>query len=137
MSYRMACERADLIAGVMSLAGNAATTPSNCTPSQPVSVLHLHGTADGTVPFAANGMGAEPSVTQWATHDGCGTTRSATVTLDLDTQVTGSETSGQATSGCPGNVGVELWTMTDSGHIPLLVDTFATTVFDWLSAHKR
>ena len=135
MSYRMALERADMIAGIMSLAGNVPTV--SATPSQPVSVLHLHGTADAVVPYTGT-LGAVVDVEKWAAHDGCtSTTRSLTVTLDLDTAVSGSETTGETTMGCPSGVAVELWKMEGSGHIPLLVTTFATTVFDWLAAHKR
>jgi polyhydroxybutyrate depolymerase len=136
MAYRMACERADVIAGIGSLAGNAATTASMCQPSKPVSVLHMHGTLDDTVPF--NGSpGAVYDVAQWATHDGCGTTRTATVTLDLDTQVTGSETRGETTSGCPSGVAVDLWTMEGSSHIPIFTTTAIDEIFGWLTAHKR
>lgn len=141
MSYRMACERADLIAGITSLAGNAASTPSSCNPSRPVSVLHMHGTADATVPYTGGttfgGGGAVSSVEQWAAHDACGTTRTPTVTLDLDTVVAGSETHGETTAGCGSDVAVDLWTMEGSGHIPGFNDMIPGVIFDWLLAHKR
>ncbi len=141
MAYRLACERADLIAGIVSLAGNASSMPASCTPSRAVSVLHLHGTIDTTVPFAGGGgfggIGAVASVEQWATHDGCGATRAPTVTLDLDTMVAGAETRGEATSGCPTKTGVELWTLDGSGHIPIFNPPVAKTLLDWLLAHKR
>ncbi len=141
MSYRMACERADLIAGVASLAGNAITPSDLCTPSRPVSVLHMHGTLDTTVPYAGGsgvgGIGAVGSVDQWAGHDGCTTTRTATTTQDLDTLVAGAETHGETATGCPSGVAIDLWTMEGSSHIPVVVDSFAQTVFDWLAAHKR
>jgi polyhydroxybutyrate depolymerase len=137
MAYRMACERADLIAGIVSLAGNASTTASACTPSRAVSVLHLHGTLDEAVPYVEGGTGAVADVTQWATHDGCGSTRTATVTLDLDTLVAGSETHGETTGGCPTKVAVDLWTLEGSSHIPIFAPAIATTLLDWLTAHKR
>ena len=46
MAYRMACQSADLIAGIASLAGATFLDPSRCAPSQPVNILHIHGTAD-------------------------------------------------------------------------------------------
>ncbi len=49
MSYRMACERADLVRGIGVQAGAIMT--SSCTPSASVSVLHIHGTADHNVPI--------------------------------------------------------------------------------------
>ena len=141
MSYRMACERADRIAAIISLAGNASSAPSACNPSEPVSVLHMHGTADGTVPYTGGaglgGAGAVSSVEQWANHDGCQTARTATVTLDLDTNVAGAETQGETLSGCPSGVGIDLWTLEGSGHIPIFNDSIATTLMDWFVTHKR
>lgn len=141
MSYRMACERADRISAIISLAGNASSMPSACNPSEPVSVLHMHGTADGTVPYQGGagfgGVGAVSSVNQWADHDGCQTTRTTTVTLDLDTNIAGAETHGETLGGCPSGVGIDLWTLEGSGHIPIFNDTIAPTLFDWLVAHKR
>ena len=46
MAYRMACQSADLIAGIASLAGTTFLDPSRCAPSEPVNILHIHGTAD-------------------------------------------------------------------------------------------
>jgi polyhydroxybutyrate depolymerase len=141
MAYRMACERADVITAIGSLAGNASSTPSACNPSKPVSVLHMHGTSDMTVPYDGGagfgGVGAVSSVTQWATHDACGTTRSPTVTLDLDNTVAGSETHGETTSGCPSGVAVDLWTLEGSSHIPIFTSSAIDDIFGWLSAHKR
>jgi polyhydroxybutyrate depolymerase len=114
MAYRMACERADVIAAIASLAGNASSMPSACTPSEKVNVVHMHGTVDEVVPYT----GATPSVDQWAMKNGCGTTRSETATLDLDSSVAGAETHVQPTAGCPDNGAVELWTMEGSTHIP-------------------
>ena len=51
MALRMACERADLFAAVVSHAGAAFENPASCTPSEPVSVLHIHGTEDMTILF--------------------------------------------------------------------------------------
>jgi polyhydroxybutyrate depolymerase len=133
MAYRMACERADLIAAIAPLAGNASSAPASCTPSRPVNVAHMHGTMDDRVPYA----GAAPSVDQWSMKNGCGTTRSTGPTLDLDNSVDGAETKTSTTAGCPANGAVELWTMEGSGHIPAVPTTFPTTIFDWFAAHKR
>lgn len=133
MAYRMACERADTIAAIASLAGNAASTASACNPSEPVNVVHLHGTLDDIVPFS----GAMPSVEQWAAKNGCGTTRTAAMDLDLDTNVAGAETHVAPTADCPANGAVELWTMEGSSHIPVMNNSFATTMMDWFTAHER
>lgn len=62
MSYRLACDAADLFAAVAPGAGavgtpdigggtNIAPDFTDCSPSHPISVLAMHGTADGLVPF--------------------------------------------------------------------------------------
>jgi polyhydroxybutyrate depolymerase len=49
MSYRLACELSDQIAAIAPVAPPA--TPRECSPSRPVSVMHIHGTADPCAPF--------------------------------------------------------------------------------------
>jgi polyhydroxybutyrate depolymerase len=142
MAYRMACERADVIAAIAGLAGNAASMPSACNPVRPVNVAHLHGTLDEVVPFdgggVPSGFGAEASVAQWAAHNGCtATTRTATATLDLDSNVAGAETQISVTDSCPASGAVELWRMEGSSHVPVMTSTFAPAIFGWLTAHAR
>jgi polyhydroxybutyrate depolymerase len=55
MSYRLACELADRIAGIGVVAGTLGV--DDCSPARPVSVIHVHGTADQSVPI---GGGAGP-----------------------------------------------------------------------------
>src|SRR5690606_6936851 len=49
MSYRMACEAADVIRGIMAVAGTDNT--ASCRPSRPVAVLHVHARDDELVLF--------------------------------------------------------------------------------------
>lgn len=137
MSYRMACERADIIAAILPLAGLASSQPAGCTPSQPVSVLHVHGTADPTVPFVNGGAGAEASTAQWAQKNGCGTTRTAGPDLDLEKNLAGAETHTATVDACPALGKVELWSIEGAGHIPVFQPTFTQTWLDWLTAHAR
>ncbi|TSD88419.1 polyhydroxybutyrate depolymerase [Mycobacterium sp. KBS0706] len=79
MAYRLACEAGDIFAGVAVVSG-AILVPS-CTPSRPVSVIHIHGTDDEAVPFKgtaeresyarAKFPPVQESVTFWAAFDGC------------------------------------------------------------------
>lgn len=81
MAYRFACERADRVTGVGSVAG--AVVFPGCLPSKPVSVLEIHGTEDPLVPFAGGipsapeAAGAPPFTSthdmarQWAEWNGC------------------------------------------------------------------
>jgi polyhydroxybutyrate depolymerase len=104
-----------------------------CTPSRSVSVLHIHGTADDTVPFA----GAGSSVDQWAGLDGCGSSRTPGGSLDLDTGLTGAETRQETTAGCPPEVAVDLWTIEGGGHIPSFGAAFTPAIWEWLTDHRR
>lgn len=56
MSYRLACEASDVFAAIGVVSG--ALTYANCKPTQPVSVIHIHGTADQNVPLLG-GVGSK------------------------------------------------------------------------------
>lgn len=141
MAYRMACERADVIAAIAPLAGLASSMPSACNPTRPVNVLHMHGTMDQTVPYgpltAVGELGALGSVNQWAQKNGCGTTRTPAGDLDLETSLPGAETHRYKTDGCPAGGAVELWSIEGAGHIPSLNNTFTGTVMQWFNEHSR
>ncbi len=55
MANRLACDRADVVAAIAPVAGTLGANVV-CNPSQPVSVLELHGTADNIVPFNGGPM---------------------------------------------------------------------------------
>lgn len=136
MSYRMACERADIIAAIAPLAGDASSQPETCAPSQPVNVLHMHGTADETVPFDTI-TGAEASVMQWQQKNGCATTRTAGPDLDLEQNLAGAETHTSIADGCPALGNVELWAIEGAGHVPVFSPDFNEVWFSWFQAHAR
>ena len=80
MAYRLACEASDLVAAIGAVAAVIVVAP--CEPRFPVSVLHIHGTADENVPIAG-GVGAksitkypyppvERTIAFWAAYDDCG-----------------------------------------------------------------
>ncbi len=144
MSYRMACDRSDKIAAIVSVAGATFADASACKPSQPVSVLQIHGTADGTINYdggAIQGVAypsAQGSVATWATYDGCSSTPTASATtLDLERNLDAAETSVSAYSGCPSSVAVELWTVNGGAHIPAISESFAPSIIDFLYAHPK
>lgn len=49
MSYTLACEASDLFAAVGTVSGGI--EDPNCKPSGPVSVIHIHGSADQNIPL--------------------------------------------------------------------------------------
>lgn len=76
MSYHMVCALPSRIAAIASVSGPMADSDiSGCDPNRPVPVMHMHGTADGTVPYDA---GALPSLSLvpatlafWQNNNGC------------------------------------------------------------------
>lgn len=126
MTYRLTCDHADLVDGMMVLAGAYPTTP--CTPSRPVSLIHIHGDADTEVPFSL----AQPSVTSWAQDDGCGAFAPGP-SYDLDSMQPGSETTSQIAA-CPSGVDVQFWTMAGVGHIPSYTASFMPTIWGWFTS---
>lgn len=141
MAYRMACERADVIAAIAPLAGLASSNASACNPSRPVNVLHMHGTMDEAVPYgpisAVGELGALGSVNEWAQKNGCGTSRTPAGDLDLVTSLPGAETHRYKTDSCPAGGAVELWSIEGASHVPSLTTGFNPAVMQWFSEHSR
>lgn len=131
MSYRMACERPDLVAALVSLAGSTVSVP--CTPAQTVSVLQVHGDADAVVPFAL----AQSTVVEWAERNGCDGGAQATERLDLDNAVPGADTATSTTGGCPADGAVDLWRIEGGSHIPAFSAAWEPAMWTWLQAHRR
>lgn len=144
MSYRMACDHADKIAAIASLAGATFADVEDCDPSEPVSVLQIHGTADETIAYEGGTLlgndhpSAATSAATWADYDGCAvTTVNAAAALDLDANLAGAETSTMMYEGCPAGVGVELWTIDGGAHIPARTPAMSIGILDFLFAHPK
>jgi polyhydroxybutyrate depolymerase len=148
MSYRMACDHADKIAAIASLAGAMWLDTTKCQPSQPVHVLQIHGTADQEVIYTGDtglgsGMdgypGAETTVQDWAKIDGCSLTPDTSAPpLDLDEALAGAETTVERyAAGCKSGGSAELWSIQGGSHIPAIGDTFRNDVIDFLFAHAK
>jgi polyhydroxybutyrate depolymerase len=78
LSYRLGCEMSDIFAAVAPVAGILAFSP--CLPPEPVSVLHIHGSNDVSVPIGGGGINPSsglpfPSINRtiasWVRLDGC------------------------------------------------------------------
>jgi polyhydroxybutyrate depolymerase len=78
LAYRLACEMSDVFAAIASVSGTLFFEP--CQPAQKISVLHIHGLGDTTIPFAGGQSieGALPlmppvkqGVETWVKLNGC------------------------------------------------------------------
>jgi len=145
MAYRMACEHADQIAAIASLAGAMFNDETQCAPSGPVSVLQIHGTADAVIAYngGANAgnvyPSAQTSVEDWAALDGCSLTAdTSSPPIDLEAVLPGAETTVRVYgAGCKTGGHAELWTVEGGAHIPALSSTFTSRVVDFLYAHPK
>ena len=79
MSYRMACESMPGLRGIVAVGGSTFHDPERCAGAAPVSVLHIHGTADIVIRYEGGSSntgdthypGAEEAVRRWAARAGC------------------------------------------------------------------
>jgi polyhydroxybutyrate depolymerase len=139
MAYRMACEHADVIASIVSLAGATYADPDDCDPVEPVGVVQVHGTLDPVIRYEGGVLlgnphpGAFETAAMWAAANGCdGTTEMTAAVLDLDRDIAGADTTVTRFAGCPDAGRVELWTIEGGSHVPALTEEFRVGVIDVL-----
>ncbi len=134
MAYRLACEASERIAAIGSLAGSSSDDPSWCVPSEPVSVLQIHGDADDTILYEGEaGYASATDITaRWAEYAGCATPPVAAGALDFDSSLDGAETEVLGYAGCAGDVAVELWTIRGGAHLPAVSDEGIDRALGWL-----
>ncbi|GAA3199149.1 alpha/beta hydrolase family esterase [Dactylosporangium siamense] len=144
MAYRMACEHADTVTAIVSLAGAVADDATGCAPSRPVGVLQIHGTADDTIRFDGGRNGGRPypsaatGVERWRRLNGCSDQTTPVAKLDLEAVLPGAETTVTSyRSGCRDGGQVVLWTIKDGGHVPQLSAAFTPAVIDHLLSQHR
>jgi polyhydroxybutyrate depolymerase len=119
MSYRLACEAADLFTAVapgagaigMSDIGGGTNTESDlaaCQPSKPVSVLHLHGTQDPLIAYRVQKL----SLDRIAMLNGCQST-----THPATQPASAGDTTCITYDGCPTGVDVTGCSVQGGGHV--------------------
>jgi len=156
MAYSMACQSADLIAGIASLAGTTLLDSNRCQPAAPVNILHIHGSKDIDVPYWGGSVtapdfpanmppfpGALHTVQLWAGYNGArDPTTDPGPSMDLDLAVPGLDTVITRFTNAPPGGAVELWTINGGTHDPTLYSgnsssEFAPRVIDWLLSHPK
>ncbi len=145
MAYRMACDHDDLIAGIAGLAGAMLSDPTDCGATEPVHVLHIHGTEDGSVEYEGlTGTGDNPgypgvaeSVAYWAERGSCDATPTDGAAIDLDNSVEGAETTVSRHEGCDPGGSAERWTIVGGEHIPALSEDWPERILDWLLERSK
>ena len=143
MSYRMACESMPGLRAIASVAGTSFTDPARCEGARPISVLHIHGTADRTIRYAGGDRegvslypGAEETVHRWAGRAGCAMEAAETLpSMDLVEALPAEETNvTRYATGCDRGLKVELWTIEEGRHVPRVdADDFGARVVAWFA----
>lgn len=109
LEYRLACDFADHITAIASVAGTM-RLEDPCTPSRPVSILEIHGTMDNQHPWEGSGphhaSPVDAVIQKWRDLDGCAA--NATVTTSGITETS-------RWSHCQGGTVVQL-ARVDRGH---------------------
>lgn len=125
MSYRMACECADLVRGIAAVTASLPEALA-CNPSQPVSVLILNGTDDPLMPYEGGEISifrrtlgrvrsTEDTYQFWAEANGCEEPAISDSSLDLDPE-DGTEVHMSSLDTCADGTRVELYTISGGGH---------------------
>ncbi|HKP59016.1 MAG TPA: PHB depolymerase family esterase, partial [Polyangiales bacterium] len=118
MSYRLACDAADIFTavapaaaaiGVNAIGGgtNAESDFTACAPSRPVSVLDIHGTEDPLIPYRLQA----PTLMQMSMKNGC-----ATTTKPAQQPASGGDTSCVSYEGCPAGIELTACSIQGGGH---------------------
>ena len=138
MAYHLACRGLPGLRAVASIAGTSYVDDASCEDAPPVSVLHIHGTADDVILYEgevaeplleADGdpaayASAQDMVMRWGRRAGCEWPKTSAefahyAVFDLDKFVRGPETYAfRLESGCADGIDIQLWQGVESDHTP-------------------
>lgn len=110
ISYRLACEAADLIAAIAPVSGVMVLPTEQCKPSRPISVIHFHGAKDQSVPVDGDTLhpSLKDNINFWVKHNGCDPKPKKTFEKG--------ETTCETYGACQGGVRVTLCVSQDMAH---------------------
>jgi polyhydroxybutyrate depolymerase len=118
MANRLACDRADLFSAVAPVSGTLGANV-RCTPSRPVAVLAVHGTADRVIPFnggrvvgkagQATVLAAPAMAARWRSLDDC-------AGIPAESTVRDNEVHRFASSSCGAGTAVVFMQIDGGGH---------------------
>lgn len=140
MSYRFACQNPDMVAGIAGLAGALDIDEKVCGAVKPVNLLHIHGNADQVISYEGGAIfgnqytSAMSSVNRWAKLADCGKEPTKGAPFDLLASMPGAETT-PTIYNCP-KKSIELWTIENGAHSPVLDLNFANQILNWLLSKK-
>jgi polyhydroxybutyrate depolymerase len=148
MANRLACDEADKLAAVISLAGETYKDQTKCAASAPIAYLQVQGDADMTISYTGGSPegisylpvapGAVETTQDWATKNGCDMhADTSEPMITLMTTSTGPDTTKIAYDKCQANGWAGLWTIHGGPHSPPFTPAWAPAVLDFFVAHPR
>ena len=138
MSFTFAC-KTNKVAAIVAIAG-AMDTDSDCTPSTPVSLLNIHGTADKTIKVTGGVMNNFPytsatkTVKTIASVNKC--SNPATSKKDFEPTIKGPETT-VINYACNTHTHLQFWKISNGSHSPKLPTDFAEQVISFLLKQSK
>lgn len=135
--YRLACEMSDVFAAIAPVAGPHFY--DECEPSQSVSIIHVHGLADSTVPYAGGLFvdvqslvfpPVEQGITTWTELDGC------SASVEVEKQGLAMHT---VYASCQGGTAVELYAIEGLDHSWAQPDVWpaSQTIWEFFAEHPK
>ena len=141
MSHHLACALNNRIAAIGTMSGTMSTDDiSNCIPVYKTPVMHVHGTADATVPYAGSALPSLSLVTEtidfWINVHGCSETVDSTQLIDSSND--GFTVDRFVYQNCDPISSVELWRINGGGHSFFYepVNDFTESVDIWMFFRK-
>ena len=138
MSFTFAC-KTNKVAAIVAIAG-AMDADSDCTPSTPVSLLNIHGTADKTIKVTGGVMNNFPytsatkTVKTIASVNKC--SNPATSKKDFEPTIKGTETT-VINYACNTHTHLQFWKISNGSHSPKLPTDFAEQVISFLLKQSK
>jgi len=126
MAHRFACERPELVRGILALSGTGALDHGACKAPQQLHVVQVHGDADPVVLFQGGHLFNNPAFPEstsapqtaqaWAAALGCESAPKSQAGADVEPSLPGAETQISSYSGCKHGQ-VELWRVAGGSHL--------------------
>lgn len=137
MAHRLACERSDLISGIVSFAGSNFKDLTKCLNKSPISVLQIHGTMDELVRYEGTEMypGAKETISYWGQQNSCEknyTNGPDMVLGKIGNQIRSYPIKTEYLNHCIDGKKVSLWTIQGGGHIHQFDQPILEGILDFL-----
>jgi polyhydroxybutyrate depolymerase len=146
LAHRLACELSGRLAGAVSIAGAAWRDASRCSPSEPVSVLEIHGDADDIIRYGGGRVfdldvppypSVNDTVSMWVQKQECNSAPEVGAPFDFDEGVDGPETTPLRFLACRRGVGVSLWRESRGSHFIRPSGSGWQAIWEWMLAHPK